>query len=75
MAQKVKRVKLLAPHSFTRAEDAELIGYFHLARTALAPSDANKRYNRLVWSAMQFNRKHPKVSRTRAYIHVDNLTR
>ena len=70
-----KLYKTPAPHSFTRQEDAELIGYFHLARTALASSDAGKRYNRLVWSAMQFNRKHPKVSRTRAYIHIDGLTR
>jgi len=31
MVQRVKRVKLPAPHSFTRAEDAELIGYFRLA--------------------------------------------
>ncbi|MDD4984313.1 MAG: hypothetical protein PHQ43_00790 [Dehalococcoidales bacterium] len=72
---KTKRVKLPAPHVFTGQEDAELIGYFHLAKTALASSDAGKRYNRLVWSAMQFNRKHPKVSRTRAYIRIDNLTK
>jgi len=66
----------LAKHKFTKAEDLELFGYFHKARTALAfRPDANKRYNRLVWASGQFHRKHPKVDEGQAYLHLDKLTK
>jgi len=60
--------------TLNRQDDAELIGYFHLARTALSNINP-KRYDRLLWAAKQYVKKHPDIPEVRAYKRVDELTR
>ncbi len=62
--------------TLNQQDNAELIGYFHLARTALAAQKTvPSRYDRLVWAAKTFARKHPDIPEVRAYKRVDELTR
>jgi len=59
---------------FIKQEHAsEAVNLYHLARTALAGEKCG-RYERLVWSAEQFNKAHPEISRTAAYKDIECLT-
>lgn len=52
--------------------DAELIELYLMARVAL---DNPSRYERLLWVARQFSRKHPEVRKITAYRATDEATR
>ncbi len=55
----------------TQSEIAELVDLYHLARTA---TGSDKRYDRLIWAAAEFNKKYPDISKTKAYIEVERAT-
>jgi hypothetical protein len=63
-------------HYFSKQEDAELVGYYHIARTALSHKKSSvTRHDRLSYAAEMFSKKNKSTTKTQAYLRVDNLTR
>jgi len=52
---------------WTPKELAELANLCHLARTALAGTGRDTRYERKLWASREYAKLHPSVSSTAAY--------
>ena len=54
--------------------ECELIHSYHLARCALAGTGKSpSRYDRMIWAASQFSKKHDYVTETGAYKDLDGM--
>ncbi len=54
------------------AQANELLGLWHLARTALSGKECT-RYTRMLWASKEFARAHPEITPTAAYKDLDGL--
>ena len=51
----------------------ELSNLWHISNVPTSGVSGNRRYNRLLWTAKEFHKKHPEFSETAIYKDLDGM--